>query len=67
MSNKNNDYFQIIQIVNSHVYRFRLFKDWIVHDVFHTSLLKKIANDSLFNQLFFESFSNYIDNDNDEY
>ena len=64
LSNKNDESFQVTQVVSSHVYRLELSIEWIIHNVFHISLLRKIVDDSLSRQAFSKSLSNHIDNQN---
>ena len=64
LSNKNDESFQMTQVVSSYVYRLELSIEWIIHNVFHISLLRKIVDDSLSEQAFSKSLLNHIDSQN---
>ena len=65
--NKNDELFIIKVVYKFHVYELKLFTDWIIHFVFHISLLRLNSNDSLSDQISFESLFNYINSENNEY
>ena len=62
--NKNDEFF-IIKIVHKfHVYKLKLFINWIIHFIFHISLLRLNSNNSFLNQISFEFLFNHIDSEN---
>ena len=48
--NKNEDFFEIIVVISSHVYRLKLFDNWECHDVFNVHLLHDSVDDFLLGQ-----------------
>ena len=67
LENKNDESFIIKVIHEFHVYELKLFTNWIIHSVFHISLLRLNSNDSLSDQISFESLSDHIDSKSNEY
>ena len=47
--NKNNEFFIVKVVYEFHVYELKLFFNWIIHFVFHISLLRLNSNDSFSN------------------
>ena len=65
--NKNNEFFIVKAVYEFHVYKLKLFINWIIHFVFHISLLRLNSNDSFSNQISLESLFNHIDSKNNKY
>ena len=65
--NKNDELFIIKVVYEFHVYELELFTNWIIHFVFHISLLRLNSNDSFSNQISLESLSDHIDSESNEY
>ena len=53
--NKNERLFEIIHVINSHVYKLQLLDIWNCHDVFHISFIHDDSHDSLSKQTFSKS------------
>ena len=64
--NKNENFFEIIVVINSHAYRLKLFNNWKCHNVFNVHLLHDNVDDSLLEQTFSISFS-INNNDHDDF
>ena len=67
LENKNDEPFIIKVVHEFHVYELELFTDWIIHSVFHISLLRLNSNDSLSSQIPPEPLSDHIDSESNEY
>ena len=65
--NKNDELFIIKVVHEFHVYKLKLFTNWIIHFVFHILLLRLNSNDSLSNQISLEFLFNHTDSKNNEY
>ena len=65
--NKNDKFFIIKVVHEFHVYKLKLFINWIIHFVFYILLLRLNSNDSFSNQISFEFLFNHIDSKNNEY
>ena len=65
--NKNNKPFIVKAVYEFHVYKLKLFTNWIIHFVFHILLLRLNSNNSLSNQISFESLFDHIDSKNNKY
>ena len=62
--NKNEEFFEIIHVVSSHVYKLQLLDIWDCHDVFHIFFIHDDSHDSLSRQAFSKSL--FIDRDSRE-
>ena len=67
LEDKNDEFFIVKAVHEFHVYELKLFTNWIIHFVFHISLLRLNLNDSFSNQISFESLFDHIDSKNNEY
>ena len=67
LENKNDKSFIVKVIHEFHVYKLKLFTNWIIHFVFYILLLRLNSNDLFSNQISFESLSDHIDSKSNEY
>ena len=63
--NKNENFFEIIIVINSHVYRLKLFDNWKCYDVFNVHFLYDNVDNSLLEQAF-SIFLSINNNDHDD-
>ena len=67
LENRNDESFIIKVVHEYHVYELELFTNWIIHFVFHISLLRLNSNNLFSDQISPESLPNHIDSKNNEY